>query len=200
MAKKRRADEVYEEVKNISPKKIKVSEKRASQRKTEEPQVKCEDDNESGKHFPYRVLDNEWKENAGRILTVGLPSAHEHTLPTSSGKEKDVLIQTADGKRFVNLQGYWRFLILGLNRRTVLSAVFFPETRTEVLLDENHFDRQSITPFMQMLSTGETPAGFEVQTLLNCGKKELKKRRTKFVVDVFSHGAGDLQVVLKRAF
>lgn len=196
MAKKRKLDENIEEIGKAIPEKNKAHDKSISVEK--ESQHKRNTNSSCGEHFPYRVLDNNWKENASCFLTLGLATAHVKTLPTSSENSGNVFVQTTDGKRFVEAQGYWRFLIMGLNRRTVLSVVFFPDHEDPKNLKSR--EELSTAPFMHMLNSGRVLAGFNVQDLLNCGERELNNRCSLFVVDVYSHGAGVFQAVLMRAF
>ena len=206
MARKRTMDEGQRPSKRACSEENDATGNRTPKKRTERPHKHHDLDSSnqsrgSDGHYPYEVLDSDWQETAGDLTNLGLATAHARTLPRfcSPGREHECVISAANGRHFVASQGYWRLLIMGLNRQTVLSAVFFPDMHAEASGSKHDMGR-SASPFLRMLSCGQSPTGFEVTELLSCGAKEMKKRRTMFVVDLYSHGDGNVQIVLNRAF
>ena len=153
------------------------------------------------KHYPFRVLDQTWKEIAPGHPFLGLsqPSIHENTLPTlcSRGLSDVKVVPTADRQGFVNTEGYWRLLISGLNRRAAISAIFIPQSP-----DRREGDSEEPTDgvFLSALATGAFTNWYPLETLLNRASEELKGRRSVFVLDVYSHGQDKAEVIINRAY
>lgn len=153
------------------------------------------------KHYPYRILDQTWREIAPghRFLGLTEPSIHENTLPTlcSRGLSDVKVVPTADRQGFVNTEGYWRLLISGLNRRAAISAIFIPQSPER---GEGDSEEPTDGVFLSALATGAFTKWYPLETLLNRASAELKGRRSIFVLDVYSHGQDKAEVIINRAY
>ena len=88
-------------------------------------------------------------------------------------------------------------MIVGLNRRAIINAVFMPQA-PEKTEDTGEEPKDGV--FLSALSTGMFPSWYPVQTLLNRVNKELRGQKIVFVLDVYSHGEDKVEVVVNRAY
>lgn len=134
------------------------------------------------------------------VVGLSRPSCHENTFPRlcSRGLSDVRVVPTADRQGFVNSEGYWRLMITGLNRRAIINAIFMPQTpeKTEENLEEEPEDGV----FLSALATGSFSRWYPVETILNRANEELRGRRTVFVLDIYNHGEGKVEVVINRGY
>ena len=153
------------------------------------------------KYYPFRILDQTLVEVAPDIPFLGLskPSLHEDTLPTlcSRGLSDVQVVPRADRQGFVETDGHWRLMIAGLNRRTIINAIFVPQAPDR---GEGPSEKPTAGVFLSALATGVFPNRYPVDTLLNHASEELKGRRTVFVLDVYSHGQDKVEIIINRAY
>lgn len=152
-------------------------------------------------YFPFRILDEAWPTMQADIPHVGLwsPSCHADTFAKFCSQEltESRAVPTADGQGFVNSEGYWRLMLIGLNRRTVINTIFMPEV-PEKTADVSGEPEDGV--FSSALASGAFPNWFPVETLLERAKEELSGRRMVFVLDVYSHGEEKVEIVVNRAY
>ena len=148
----------------------------------------------TGSYFPFRILDPTWVKSAADMPTWGMPHAHRDTLPRLCNRKSlgVEVFPRADRQGFVDAEGYWRLLIVGLNRQAAVSAMFMPQS------SDGESPEHGV--FLSALATGRLSSAHPTEMLLNCASEELKDRRTVFVLDVYCHGQGEVEVVINRAY
>ena len=153
------------------------------------------------KYFPFRVLDESWLQIPVDTPHLGLwkPSCHDETFPRfcSNGLTETQVVPSANRLCFINSEGYWRFMLVGLNRRTIIDAIFMPEASQKT---DDIFGEPDNGTFLSALATGKFAGWFPIEALLNCAEEELKRRRLLFVLDIYSHGEEKVEVVINRAY
>lgn len=159
------------------------------------------DASKPAKYFPFRILDETWPNLPTDTPLLGLskPSSHANTFPKLCSRDLTNVrvVPSADRQGFASSDGYWRLMLVGLNRRTIINAIFMPETPKKSG-EEHEEPEQGV--FLSALGTGKFPRWYPVEALLNRANEELKGRRMVFVLDVYSHGEDKVEVVINRAF
>lgn len=153
--------------------------------------------------FPYALFDDGHLDDDG-ILQVGQQSVKEETI-------RSLQLPSTYQEGFVEARGYWRLAIMVTDHQTCINAFFLP------LITKGADDPQeanlgseadSTDPrgcnkpgvFIRALSHGVLPASYSVGQLLDIARQELKGRQTVFVLDAFSHGQGEVEVVINQAY
>ena len=168
---------------------------------TNSEQTSSVDSSKPEKYFPFRILDEMFPHMPTDTPVHGLskPSSHENTFQRlcSQGLTDVRVVPRADRQGFVNSEGYWRLMIVGLNRRAIINAIFMPQTPEKT---EDIGEEPEDGVFLSALATGAFPSWYPVETLLNRANEELRGRRNVFVLDVYSHGEDKVEVVINRAY
>lgn len=155
--------------------------------------------------FPYALFDDGHLDDDG-ILQVGQQSVKEETI-------RSLQLPSTYQEGFVEARGYWRLAIMVTDHQTptCINAFFLPlitkgaDDPQEAILgsEANSTDPRGCNKpsvFIRALSHGVLPASYSVGELLDIARQELKGRQTVFVLDAFSHGQGEVEVVINRAY
>ncbi|XP_068715748.1 RPA-related protein RADX-like isoform X2 [Montipora foliosa] len=202
----RRPDTSLDETKKR--KKLKSRQRSSKKRKEEISQTTEDNDRrislnstQPEKYFPFRIIDETWLQISVDTPYVGLwkPSCHDETFPRfcSQGPHEIRAVPSADRQGFVNSGGYWRLMLVGLNRRTIINAIFMPAGPQKTA---DLYGEPEDGAFMTALTTGAFAGWYPVEALLNRAEEELKGRRMVFVLDLYSHGEEKVEIVINRAY
>ena len=168
---------------------------------TDSEQTSSVDSGKREKYFPFRILDESCPHTTLDMPFLGLskPSVHADTFPRlcSRGLTEVRVVPSADRQGFGNFEGYWRLMIAGLNRRTVINAIFIPELPKK---SGDAGEEPEHGVFLSALATGAFSSWYPAESLLNRAQKELTGRRMVFVLDAYSHGEEKVEVVINRAY
>ena len=168
---------------------------------TDSEQTSSADSGKREKYFPFRILDESCSHMTADMPFLGLskPSCHVNTFPRlcSRGLTEVRVAPSVDRQGFVNSEGYWRLMIAGLNRRTVINAIFMPESPGK---SGDAGEEPEDGVFSSALATGAFSSWYPVGSLLNRAQEELTRRRLVFVLDAYSHGEEKVEIVINRAY
>ena len=168
---------------------------------TDSEQTSSADSGKREKYFPFRILDESCPHTTLDMPFLGLskPSFHADTFPRlcSRGLTEVRVVPSADRQGFENFEGYWRLMIAGLNRRTVINAIFMPKTPKK---SGDAGEEPEHGVFLSALATGAFSSWYTAESLLNRAQEELSGRRMVFVLDAYSHGEEKVEVVINRAY